>query len=97
MMMVRLTATRTATGGSYDRGGHDLAGTVGSVLTAYFPADRCSWEQTANSNGGYDITNARFFAGNDADGVALGSTTGVTAVVELGYIGKSGRFVPITA
>ena len=54
-----------------------------------FPADRCTWQQTYNSTGKYySISNARFF-GNGTTAVTLTSA-------ELGYIGKTGRFVPIT-
>ena len=61
---------------------------------ALFPADRCAWTFNYNAAANeYQITDARFY-----DGVATG---GVDLVVtgfsgHLGYIGKSGRFVPIT-
>jgi hypothetical protein len=51
-----------------------------------YPADRCSWKQAAASGGGYSINTAKFYDGATAGGAAL---TGP----ELGYIGKTGRFV----
>lgn len=53
-----------------------------------FPADLCVWEQVDNGGSdGYDITNVLFY----------GTGTGVAKTgCELGYIGKSGRFVQIT-
>ena len=54
-----------------------------------FPADRCVWSQSYNATQNqYQITGARFF-GN-------GTTSAAIQNAELGYIGKSGRFVPIT-
>ena len=54
-----------------------------------FPADRCVWSQSYNANTRqYTITSARFF-GITAGGAAITNP-------ELGHIGKSGRFVPIT-
>ena len=59
-----------------------------------FPADRCVWTQNAAAGGGYNITTVRYFPG-----VTLtGSTSNNHVVVDtaqLGYIGKSGRFVEI--
>ena len=59
-----------------------------------FPADRCTWRQvdTTEFSGGYSITAARF--------IGLGGDTANTALTlsnpELGFIGKSGRFVAIS-
>ena len=53
------------------------------------PADRCIWTQsqeTGTSN--YVIANAFFVAGN--------ATYNAIANPELGYIGKTGRFVGMT-
>ena len=65
-----------------------------------YPADRCTWVQNASTNGsGYYITEAVFYNGAEATGVSLTSTPipgGHVGTVRLGYIGKSGRFVPIT-
>ena len=60
-----------------------------------FPADRCTWvEQVPTGGRGYSITNAFFYTG-------LSGTEGETATSigdpELGFIGKSGRFVEISA
>ena len=71
----------------------------GSLATAYegipatqvhnFPADRCVWSQSYNANErSYTITGARFFG--------TAAPAAVISNAELGYIGKSGRFVPIT-
>ena len=66
---------------------------TGFTGTNIFPADRCTWVQADSGDSvGYRITSARFFPGNTAAaGVTISNTN-----VELGYIGKSGRFVPIT-
>ena len=68
--------------------GSIAAGTVG-----IFPADRCVWTQgTVNNSQGYQdnytVVSAEFVAGN-ATYVALTNP-------ELGYIGKTGRFVGMT-
>ena len=63
----------------------------GVVMTQVhnFPADRCVWSQSYDgTDRQYRITGARFF-GNGATSAAIENA-------ELGYIGKSGRFVPIT-
>ena len=71
----------------------------GSLATAFegivatqihnFPADRCVWSQSYDANAReYTITGARFF-GNGASSAPISNA-------QLGYIGKSGRFVPIT-
>ena len=53
-----------------------------------FPADRCVWNQgDATNREGYRIDTAYFFPGN-ADAVQVMNP-------QLGYIGKSGRFVEI--
>ena len=65
-----------------------------------FPADRCTWVSEASIDGtGYAISEAIFYDGVTASGIALTSTSipgGHVGTVRLGYIGKSGRFVPIT-
>ena len=67
-------------------------GTTTTVGTIY-PADRCSWVQTYDGGtegiGHYEINGGMFYPGN-AGAVALGDN------IELGFVGKSGRFVPIT-
>jgi len=53
-----------------------------------YPADRCTWRQTYDNNSNeYLVYDATFYPGN---------ATGVTIdEAQLGYIGKSGRFVGI--
>ena len=73
--------------------------------THILPADRCSWSvvtdaeaATPTSSGslGYSVNNVIFYTGHAA-GVSVEGGTGATAnVTRLGYIGKSGRFVPIS-
>ena len=77
-----------------------VRGTVDGAFTAagladgdirIFPADRCIWEQTVDSNGGYSIDNAAFVGLThtaDGNGVYIQLTSAT-----LGFIGKSGRFV----
>jgi len=62
-------------------------GTIAANTTYLFPADRCAWTQTSNSNGSYNVATASFI-----------SSTGTPVTINdpvLGYIGKSGRFVEI--
>ena len=63
-------------------------GDLATTETGIFPADRCSWRQTTNTSGGYDLADAQYLNGTTL--VSLNNA-------ELGYIGKSGRFVKITA
>lgn len=68
---------------------------INNGADAYFPADRCVWQTSYNAaTNQYQIIDARFYDGVTAAGVDL-VVTGFSA--HLGYIGKSGRFVPITA
>ena len=55
-----------------------------------FPADRCTWTQLDNPNGGYEIDDATFWDGNSSLGTAIDNP-------RLGFIGKSGRFVQIAS
>jgi len=61
-----------------------------------FPADRCIWD-TSYTNGQYTVTNAELLLGASTTGNANGvvGLNGTGRIVELGYIGKSGRFVKI--
>ena len=53
-----------------------------------YPADRCTWRQDPGENNqGYIVHSAQFFG--------LGTTATVLHDAQLGYIGKSGRFVEI--
>ena len=66
--------------------------------TRIFPADRCVWEQVDDTTGGYSIDNVAF-VGLTHSTVGGTNVTGryiqLTAA-QLGYIGKSGRFVAIS-
>ena len=64
--------------------------------THIFPADRCTWVSNEDASGGYFINDVVFFTG-DAAGVELAGGSGATTnKFTLGYIGKTGRFTPIT-
>ena len=66
---------------------------VAGSTTRIFPADRCVWNQAdSNDDGGYVITGFRYVGENTTNSEV--STSG--NVLTLGYIGKTGRFVPIT-
>ena len=54
-----------------------------------FPADKVVWGQTYDPNVGYQTQGAYFFSGNQ-DAVQIQNP-------QLGYIGKSGRFVEIAS
>lgn len=86
MMMLRLTNN---TGGTIT-----IANTgVENGSFKLFPADRCTWTTQYNATTrNYEITIAEFYPGNGN----AASLNGTNRVVELGYIGKSGRFVEIT-
>jgi len=75
------------------------AATVGPYTagtTYIFPADRCTWTQS-QTNVHYEIANAVFHFGGST-GAGAGTSANVVSIdsPELGYIGKSGRFVRIT-
>ena len=66
---------------------------------AYFPADRCIWkyfgtEGQEYADGQYDLNRVFFVPGNGDAPISL-NTGGLTTT--LGVIGKSGRFVGLTA
>ena len=86
MMVIRGTITTTTE-----------AAAIGVPANAphIFPADRCVWTQTAAPNQqGYLIGTVRFFPGAPLTGSA--STNHVVVDnAQLGYIGKTGRFVEI--
>ena len=65
-----------------------LALTSGATTTIY-PADRCTWTEHSDANG-YHIEAPMFVT----DSAAAIGATGDT--IELGYIGKSGRFVSVS-
>ena len=55
--------------------------------TYIWPADRCRWRVSPDARAGYEIHDAQFYPGN-------GAPVSITNA-ELGFIGKSGRFVRI--
>ena len=65
--------------------------------TRIYPADRCSWVQVdapgSMTPGQYSINSVTLYRGND-NGFNIGAATGDT--IQLGVLGKSGRFTPIT-
>ena len=70
-----------------------VSGIAAANATVILPADRCIWTQSANSSGGYDISAVHYADGSGAPT----SLAGTGRTFELGYIGKSGRFVQISA
>ena len=65
-----------------------------NVRTIY-PADRCTWQQvnntaTTTNAASISINGPRFYDGQTAGG------TVIAGEVQLGFIGKSGRFVRIS-
>ena len=83
MMVIRGTATIRAA----ETGPPVVAALT--ITDGIFPADRCVWEQSQQMDtSNYEISNAHFVAGN--------GTYNPIANPELGYIGKSGRFVGMT-
>lgn len=68
----------------------NAAGVTGSPQNTLHPADRCTFmSANAADDRGYDISAGMFYPGNAA-AVDLGDD------ITLGYMGKSGRFVPIS-
>ena len=65
-----------------------------------FPAEDCVWEQVNAPDGtGYRIQQAYFIKRVDANTYSTelaGTGSAADNSAKLGYIGKSGRFVPIT-
>ena len=67
----------------------NAAGVSESPQGAIYPADRCTWHETASADGyGYQIDSGIFYTATT--GVSLGND------ITLGVIGKSGRFVALT-
>ena len=77
--------------------GTDVIGGINKTATntVILPADRCTWTDAGYIDGEqqYGISNVHFYPGN-AGSVPV---TGTGTDVALGYLGKSGRFVAITA
>ena len=66
-----------------------IQGTSAGITGNIHPADRCTWSSAYSSTAEqYEITNAQFYPGNAA-AIAISNA-------ELGFIGKSGRFVAIS-
>ena len=84
---------------------HIIAGiSIVNNDSVYFPADRCVWEYNGTNgqeylDGQYDVSRAYFFPGDTTAGLPMNSQDGVagTMTTTLGVIGKSGRFVGMTA
>ena len=93
MYVIRVTAT--AGGANTTFVGRSIS--ANATSTFYLPADRCSWQITAHTGGGYEIASVRFYDGSVADGNDVSATvSGVSTVnASFGYIGKSGRFVEL--
>lgn len=62
---------------------HDTSGVI-------YPADRCSWIDSEISTYDYRIKSVKFYDGHDDNGSDL------TDRCYLGFVHKTGRFVPIT-
>lgn len=91
--------------------GDNAVANTGSGQSRIFPADRCTWEYDTGSGTenafGYDsatrqygIESVVFYDGsNTGTALPVGPPAGSPrqgGEATLGYIGKSGRFVPIT-
>ena len=80
-----------------------IRGTVGPegnanrLFNHIFPADRCTWQQIDDASGrGYGITDVRYYPGTTSTLGGESAPVHTIADAELGFIGKSGRFVEIT-
>ena len=72
---------------------------IGVNESANFPAENCLWEEpVADAQGTRRLQQVRYFpyTSTSATTIQTDALTGDNRVVRLGYIGKSGRFVPIT-
>ena len=80
--------------------GTDRSGLPDGTTTMIFPADRCIWAQSYNqTTSEYTISDAYFLPLTHSAGTAaddIGSFYPL-ANAQLGYIGKSGRFVEIAS
>ena len=76
--------------------GYVIKGDIGTKVGVLWPADKCSFESDNLTAGGYAITNAAFYPGTSV--VIGGESASAEHTVlnpELGYLGKSGRFVQL--
>ena len=85
-MVIQGTVSGTFTGSGFADGD-----------TRIFPADRCVWEQVDDATGGYSVQNVDFVGLTHTPGgtPTTGRYVSVTNA-QLGFIGKSGRFVAIS-
>ena len=91
MYVIRIVATNS-TGTETNVADRAISGNGSS--TFYLPADRCSWQITSHTGGGYEIANVYFYGGNET-GEQLAQPANITINASFGYIGKSGRFVEL--
>ena len=95
MYVIKIDATRDSGNTAYTVGGRTLGTDAGDNFVNHLPADNCTWNIVAVSTGGYRIASANFFPQNAAM-EPTDAVSGVTVTRAFGYIGKTGRFVPIT-
>ena len=71
---------------------------IGANESANFPAENCLWEEpVADAQGTRRLQQVRYFPyTGSTTTVQTSALTGTDRTVRLGYIGKTGRFVPIT-
>ena len=71
---------------------------IGANESANFPAENCLWEEpVADAQGTRRLQQVRYFPyTGSTTTVQTDALTGNNRTVRLGYIGKTGRFVPIT-
>ena len=71
---------------------------IGAGESANFPAENCLWEEpTSDARGTRRLQQVRYFPyTGSTTTVQTSALTGTDRTVRLGYIGKTGRFVPIT-
>lgn len=58
-----------------------------TATNTIYPAETCTWVQTEGQGGGYDVTTVKTY---------ITGTEIAIAAAELGYLGKSGRFVKMS-
>ena len=72
-----------------------VSGVAAAGDIVFLPADMCSFRTVNDSNGGYIVSDslAKLYSGENSEGINLNVATNL---MTLGYIAKTGRFVPIT-
>lgn len=88
MMVIRGNLSQSESRQVFDDAG--LSAQTGVI----FPADRCVFTIVTNASGGYTISQAAFHGFSDP-GTTNRDRAYSIANPELGFIGKSGRFVQI--